>query len=61
VIESKNMRGYRREVAGEMAKPFQRKALDNFASAYREGRAKAFEGEDAGELIREAAGSGAMP
>ncbi len=53
--EAKNLREYKGEVDQALSNRFLRTTLDNFAVAYRGGRAKAFEGMDVEGLIREIA------
>jgi len=50
---AKNLPEYRQEVNKALDKDFQRKALDNFAKAYRQSRDKAFSGMDRDGLIEE--------
>ena len=52
---AKNLKAYRKEVRDALTNDFQRTALDNFAVAYRSGRANAFAGMDIEELIADVA------
>ncbi|MFP4480447.1 MAG: L-lactate dehydrogenase (quinone) large subunit LdhH [Desulfohalobiaceae bacterium] len=47
---AQDLKQYRRQLKEAMQEDFQRKALDNFVQAYRQGRAKAFSGLDLKEL-----------
>ncbi|HMA84072.1 MAG TPA: LUD domain-containing protein [Desulfosalsimonadaceae bacterium] len=49
------LNAYRKELREALENKFQKTALDNFAVAYREGRAKNFAGIDRAELIRQIA------
>jgi len=50
---AKSMKEYRKQLSEAMEESFQRKALDNFVVAYREGRAKAFSEIDLPGLIQD--------
>jgi len=52
-----NLAAYRRQLVEALKNDFQKTALDNFAVAYREGRARNFSGLDRTELIRQIAES----
>ncbi len=49
---AKNMKEYRKQLSEAMEEDFQRKALDNFVVAYRQGRAKAFSEIDLPALVQ---------
>ncbi|ACV68319.1 L-lactate dehydrogenase (quinone) large subunit LdhH [Desulfohalobium retbaense] len=53
--EAKNLKEYREKIHGTLENDFLRSTLDNFAVAYRAGRAKAFAGMDEKALINEIA------
>ncbi|MGM0646466.1 MAG: LUD domain-containing protein, partial [Thermodesulfobacteriota bacterium] len=53
--EAKNLKEYREKIHGTLENDFLRSTLDNFAVAYRAGRAKAFSGMDEKALINEIA------
>jgi len=53
--EAKNLKGYKKEVDDALQNDFLRKAMDNFAVAYRTGRANAFAGMDIDTLVSEIA------
>ncbi len=48
---AKDLKGYRREVGKALGNPFLRKAMDNFAVAYRGSRQNAFAGMDVEDLV----------
>jgi iron-sulfur cluster protein len=50
-MSSKSLKAYRAKVREAMQEPFQRKALENFATAYRQGREKNFSGIDLPQLV----------
>ena len=52
---AKDMKTYRKKIKAALKNKFLRKALDNFASAYKVSRAKAFEGIDLDALKDEIA------
>ena len=52
---AKNMKEYRTQIKGALDNEFQRQALDKFAVAYQDMRARAFAGVDLEELISEIA------
>ncbi|MBS3755236.1 MAG: LUD domain-containing protein [Desulfobacterales bacterium] len=47
-----NMKDYRKQLVAQLKNGFQRKALDNFAVAYRQGREKNFAGMDRQALVQ---------
>jgi len=53
--EAKNLKGYKKEVDDALQNEFLRTAMDNFAVAYRTGRANAFAGMDIDALVAEIA------
>ncbi len=53
--EAKNLKEYKTEVNGALQNEFLRSAMDNFAVAYRTGRANAFAGMDIAGLVSEIA------
>jgi len=53
--KARNLKEYRGEMQGALDNDFLRTAMDNFAVAYRAGRAKAFAGMDVEGLVREIA------
>ncbi len=53
--EARNLKGYKREVDDALQNEFLRTAMDNFAVAYRTGRANAFAGMDIPALVAEIA------
>ena len=55
MIESNNLSDYRKELIEELENSFQRTAMDNFAVAYRGGRARAFADMDAQDAINQVA------
>ena len=50
-MTSKTLKSYRAEIREAMQEPFQRKALENFTTAYRQGRQKNFAGIDLPALV----------
>ncbi|MEJ2657327.1 MAG: LUD domain-containing protein [Desulfobacterales bacterium] len=52
---ARDLKAYRREVAKALANDFQRRAMDNFAVAYRTSRADAFDGLDVNSLVEDIA------
>jgi iron-sulfur cluster protein len=53
--EAKTLKGYRHEVGKALANNFLRQAMDNFAVAYRDSRAKAFSEMDLTQLVADVA------
>ncbi len=55
-MSSKTLKAYRAKIREAMQEPFQRKALENFTTAYWQGREKNFSGMDLSRLVQSISG-----